>query len=292
VSTPLCQSSCTMVRYGVDTHYYGDYYRPTNKTAETSLAACESACLIDKVCAGITFTVRSVDPCMLYSKLLTRTRQSAHTSGAVKCVAGSTVAATCGHFSPSPGPPAPPSPSPCCGAACGNGCGGGSLSSTVPFAKHPPPVDPTWPSNYAQELRLLHVYNNDLRVIVEHYASLKAYVEYMRGVTSCPHCRRPTNTHPTIGHSSLPDFYMNGDWLEWRRPPKELASSGPIMSSFHFILDLEILRDFAAKLSTVSGKLQPDGFDPADHGKYAALATRMRAAFQAAYHLRVPRPTS
>ena len=55
------------------------------------------------------------------------------------------------------------------------------------------------------------------------------------------------------------------------------------MSSFHFILDLEILRDFAAKLSTVGAQLQPDGFEPTDHAKFSALAKAMRAEFQTVY---------
>ena len=71
--------------------------------------------------------------------------------------------------------------------------------------------------------------------------------------------------------------------MEWRDTVKELVSSGPIMSSFHFILDLEILRDFAAKLSTVGAQLQPDGYEPTDHAKFGALAKAMRAEFQTVY---------
>ena len=93
-----------------------------------------------------------MDPCILYSSLTRQVTKEHHnpTTGAVKCAAGSTAAATCGHFSPDP----PPPPA---------GCGGGSLSSTVPFSKHMPPVDPTWPSNYAQELKLLYEYVDSWR---------------------------------------------------------------------------------------------------------------------------------
>jgi hypothetical protein len=146
-----------------------------------------------------------------------------------------------------------------------------------------PPVDPTWPSNYAQTLTLLLKYHADQQIVLDHYMSLRQYVEYMLQVRLCPSCHAPTNTGTTISNAGLPCYYMNGDWLEWRHTTKELASSGPIMSSFHFILDLEILRDFAALVSTVGGKLQPEGFDPADHEKYSALATKMRAAFVKAY---------
>ena len=127
-------------------------------------------------------------------------------------------------------------------------------------------------------------YSADVRVIIQHYASLKAYVEYMHRVTSCRSCRAPTNTHTTVGNASLPVYYMNGDWLEWRDTAKELASSGPIMSSFHFfILDLEILRDFAAKIAILGTALRPSGYHPADHATYAALAKNMRAEFQTVY---------
>ena len=282
-SPPQCRSNCAMVEYAKNTHYGGKYYSPKNKSAETSAEACEAECLTDKACAGTTFSVRPVDQCMMYSTLIRRvTKEKVPTTSAVKCSAGSKDAANCAHFSPGPPVPAPP-PALCCGAECGGGCGGGSLSSTVPYAKHMPPVDPTWPSNYAQELRLLYEYNNDMRVIIEHYTSLKQYVQYMRSVKTCPSCRAPTNTHPTVGNTSMPVYYMNGDWLEWRDEAKELVSSGPIMSSYHYILDLEILRDFAGMLSTVGGKLQPDGYDPMDHSKYAALAKAMRAEFQAMY---------
>jgi hypothetical protein len=33
----------------------------------------------------------------------------------------------------------------------------GGISSTVPYAKHFPPVDPSWPTFYAQALRLMCV---------------------------------------------------------------------------------------------------------------------------------------
>ena len=32
----------------------------------------------------------------------------------------------------------------------------GALSSTVPYAKHVPPVDPSWPTAYPQLMGLLH----------------------------------------------------------------------------------------------------------------------------------------
>jgi hypothetical protein len=91
----------------------------------------------------------------------------------------------------------------------------GSLSSTVPFAKHVPPVDPTWPSAYPQLVRLLHTYSADTRVVRQHLPTLKRYVDYVGRVKACPKCRAPTDTH-TQTAGGLPQFYMNGDWMEAR----------------------------------------------------------------------------
>ena len=52
----------------------------------------------------------------------------------------------------------------------------GALSSTIPFAKHVPPVDPSWPTFYAQCLRLMYRYAGDLRIVERHYSNLKRSV--------------------------------------------------------------------------------------------------------------------
>ena len=108
-SPPLCVDNCRMVEYEENTHYIGRYYRPANASAE-SAAACEAVCLADRSCAGTTFSKRPTNPCMLYSTLTRAITKEGRipTVGAVKCAAGSTVAATCGHFLPSPSPPPPP----------------------------------------------------------------------------------------------------------------------------------------------------------------------------------------
>lgn len=84
---------------------------------------------------------------------------------------------------------------------------GGGLSSTVPYAKHYPPVDPSWPTAYPQIARLLYRYYGDLRVVQTHYDSIKAYVDYVGSVKSCPSCRNPHETQT----DGLVDFYMNGE---------------------------------------------------------------------------------
>jgi hypothetical protein len=43
---------------------------------------------------------------------------------------------------------------------------------------------------------------------------------------------------------------MNGDWMEFRPQAEELTLSGPILSSFHYLYDVEIV----AYLANVIGK--------------------------------------
>jgi hypothetical protein len=53
---------------------------------------------------------------------------------------------------------------------CPGGNDHGALSSTIPFAKHVPPVDPSWPTSYCQIAMLLYRYSGEsmqLRVRVE-----------------------------------------------------------------------------------------------------------------------------
>ena len=48
--------------------------------------------------------------------------------------------------------------------------------------------------------------------------------------------------------SVLPWFYMNGDWMEYEPQADELSQSGPLLSSYHYILDVSLLGEFAAIL--------------------------------------------
>ena len=123
----------------------------------------------------------------------------------------------------------------------------GALSSTVPFAKHLPPVDPTWPTAYPQLVRLMWLYNADRRCIEKHMPTLKRYVDYVGQVRSCPSCRAPTNKQ-TQTSGGLPIFYMNGDWMEARPQSEELLLSGPPLAALHYIIDLEIVAELSAVL--------------------------------------------
>jgi hypothetical protein len=152
----------------------------------------------------------------------------------------------------------------------------GALSSTVPFAKHVPPVDPTWPTAFPQLVRLMWLYNADRRCIATHMPALKRYVDYVGQVRSCPSCRAPTNKQ-TQTSGGLPIFYMNGDWMEARPQSEELLLSGPPLAALHYIIDLEIV----AELSAVLG----GAVAIADAAAYSARAKAMRAEFNRAFFI-------
>jgi hypothetical protein len=147
----------------------------------------------------------------------------------------------------------------------------GGLSSTVPYAKHQPPVDPTWPTAYPQLLHLLHQYYADVGVVDQHYESVKAYVDYVGAVKTCPSCRAPTNK-VTQTPDGLPWFYMNGDWMEYKPQGVELATSGPPLSSYHYIKDLGLVAGFGRLLSAVYDRAGKAESDPAKVHKAKVFA--------------------
>ena len=161
----------------------------------------------------------------------------------------------------------------CAGLPRTPGCAPGSLSPSCPYAKHDPPYDPTWVSNFAQELALLHKYYGDDRPMSTHYQSLKQYVEYARHVKACPDCDSQVKTNTQAADPPhLPYYGFSSDWLEWRPNAENLGSVGSLSASMHFILDLETLRDFAIILNKTS-----------DAENYTALAKAYRQQFQQIY---------
>jgi len=94
-------------------------------------------------------------------------------------------------------------------------------------------------------------------------------VEYVGSVSTCPACHNPGHTTKTDG---LVDFYMNGDWMEYRAQAEEMADSGPPMSSYHYIWDVELLSQAAAILGKV-----------ADAHAYTAQAANLRQLYNAVY---------
>lgn len=128
----------------------------------------------------------------------------------------------------------------------------GALSSTIPYGKHTPPVDPSWPTSYCQETMLLYKYFGDKQVMRDRFDSIRRYVDFLPTPKTCPSCHtapggQAGQTH-CPGHPELPWYYMNGDWMEWEAQPDELSQSGPLLSSYHYILDVTLLGEMAAIL--------------------------------------------
>ena len=95
----------------------------------------------------------------------------------------------------------------------------------------------------------------------------------MGTVTTCPSCKPDMNGgHATKAPNGLPWFYMNGDWMEFTPQQEEMGWSGPILSSYHYMLDVEIV----SELATLLGKTE-------DAAQYAALASKTAAEFNAVY---------
>jgi hypothetical protein len=58
-------------------------------------------------------------------------------------------------------------------------------------------------------------------------------------------------------------FYMNGDWMAFKPQSVELHSSGPPLSSYHYIKDLKLVAGFARLLSAVYERAGKAKSDPA-----------------------------
>jgi hypothetical protein len=175
----------------------------------------------------------------------------------------------------------------------GNGNGAptdlGAVSSTVPFAKHVPPVDPTWPTSYAQITWLMYTHEGDVQLLKSRFDSIRRYVDYMPTVTQCSNCHAPTRggggaegTTMAPGTTDLPWYYMNGDWMAYESQALELSQTGPILASYHYVKDVEILSKMAAVVGNAT---------LAAH--YKELAENKWAEFNAVYLRRrspAPRP--
>jgi hypothetical protein len=144
----------------------------------------------------------------------------------------------------------------------------GGLSSTIPYAKHTPPVDPTWPTIFPQLLNLLALHYNNLAPAAALQQAVAAYVNYNFQVESCPDCRDKDHTQ----QDGVPIFYMNGDWMEYRDQAAELALSGPAMASLHAVWNLQL----AAALSDALGNTSAAS-------SFAAHAAQVVPAFSRIY---------
>lgn len=126
----------------------------------------------------------------------------------------------------------------------------GQITDTVPYVGGRRPADPAWGTAYPLICWYMYQYYGDMRVLEEHYAGLKKYVEFLR--------RKAEN--------GLVRYSWYGDWVAVEKCP------GSLVSSFYYYYDVCILRDAARVL----GKSQ-------EAELYDKLASEIKAAFHQAY---------
>jgi len=126
----------------------------------------------------------------------------------------------------------------------------GQITDTVPHVWGSRPADPAWGTAYPLIAWYMYQYYGDRRVLEDHYAALKKYVEFLR----------------SRAVDGLVTYSYYGDWVAVEKTP------GSIVSSFYYYYDVKILIDVARALGNKE--------DAADYGK---LAEEIKAAFHRAY---------
>jgi alpha-L-rhamnosidase len=126
----------------------------------------------------------------------------------------------------------------------------GRIADTVPHVWGKRPADPAWGAAYPLLAWSMYQYYGDVRVLEDHYAGLKKYVDFLNGASE----------------DGLVRFSHYGDWVAVDKTP------GDIVSSFYHYENLRIL----AGISAVLGK-SPEA------QAYVEQAEAVKRAFQAAY---------
>ncbi len=126
----------------------------------------------------------------------------------------------------------------------------GTITDTVPHIWGSRPADPAWGTAYPLIAWYVYQYYGDKRILEDHYAGIKNYVEYLR----------------TRAENGLVKFSHYGDWVAVEKPP------GSVVSSFYYYYDVMILADMAAVL----GK-------SADAKIYSDLTASIKTAFHKEY---------
>jgi alpha-L-rhamnosidase len=126
----------------------------------------------------------------------------------------------------------------------------GAVPDTVPFASGNAEGDPAWGSAYP--LLCWHLYRcyGDRRVVEEHYAGVKRFVQYLNGQAG----------------SGLLASGRYGDWVALEPTPPAMVAN------FYYILDLEILSKMAALLGRTE-----------EAGAYSERGERLKGLFREAY---------
>jgi alpha-L-rhamnosidase len=122
----------------------------------------------------------------------------------------------------------------------------GRITDTVPHIWGSRPADPAWGTAYPLICWYMYQYYGDTRVLEEHYAGLRKYVEFLR----------------STAENDVLKWSHYGDWVAVEKCP------GAVVSSFYYYYDVKVLADIARVL----GKT-------ADAGRYDKLAGEIRTAF-------------
>lgn len=99
--SPLCTKNCSMVplpRQGNTGPVYTGTYNLSKASSVKALAECQSACLEDETCVQLTWSIRPVNPCVLYQSINPTMTTYNDAIGLVKCRAGSSGPHLCSHF--------------------------------------------------------------------------------------------------------------------------------------------------------------------------------------------------
>ncbi len=126
----------------------------------------------------------------------------------------------------------------------------GRITDTVPHIWGTRPADPAWGTAYPLLAWYMYRYYGDTRILDEHYAGLKAYIEFLR----------------SRAENGLVKYSYYGDWVAVDKTP------GALVSSFYYYYDVRILADIAKVLNK-----------EADVRLYGELADDIKAAFHQEY---------
>jgi alpha-L-rhamnosidase len=127
----------------------------------------------------------------------------------------------------------------------------GRITDTVPFIWGSRPADPAWGTAYPLIAWYMYQYYGDTRILEDHYAGLKKYVEFLR----------------STAENGVLKWSHYGDWVAVEKCPSA------IVSSFYYYYDVKVLAD-AARVIGKTG----------DAALYDKLAAEIKAAFNREFY--------
>eukprot|EP00026_Physarum_polycephalum_P001443 Phypoly_transcript_01444.p1 GENE.Phypoly_transcript_01444~~Phypoly_transcript_01444.p1 ORF type:complete len:1095 (+),score=131.93 Phypoly_transcript_01444:37-3285(+) len=138
--------------------------------------------------------------------------------------------------------------------------GNGNLGDTAPWYNWgATPADPAWGTAFTLLWYWSYVYYNDTRMLTTHYDAVKWYVS--------------TLTAQSNNITGLLEWSRYGDWCSVANMAQYPAVDSPVISSFYYILQLEVM----VNISTMLG--QSD-----DSQYFSKLLTNARTQFNPTYY--------